>query len=252
MSRKYQPALLERVIDEQQIAPRIGELYQLSGGGFGGKAMRSYAEAWAAIALLNGEYVHWIDGACRFNPARVIKCLPSNIPESNNLLHNLFVGRGFTVHQFSALIERLASEISITKAKLVVIDGPLVMHLDEQVKDREARALLKKSLKHLANCASKYHIAIILITSSKPYSKRHANLLKMIENSCPQRLTGRIEARGKTSRMRLLHHPSGTSGYRELAVEQETLQQSFSRIFHQQIMLQHGSNEEIESLIELS
>ena len=252
MSRKYQPALLERVIDEQQIAPRIGELYQLSGGGFGGKAMRSYAEAWAAIALLNGEYVHWIDGACRFNPARVIKCLPSNIPESNNLLHNLFVGRGFTVHQFSALIERLASEISITKAKLVVIDGPVVMHLDEQVKDREARALLKKSLNHLVHCASKYHIAIILITSSKPYSKRHANLLKMVEKSCPQRLTGRIEARGKTSRMRLLHHPSGTSGYRELAVEQETLQQSFSRIFHQQIMLQHGSNEEIESLIELS
>ena len=178
MSSKHQPALFEKAIDEQQIAPRIGELYQLSGSGFGGKAMRSYAEAWAAIALLNGEYVHWIDGACRFNPARIIKCLPSNIPESNNLLHNLFVGRGFTVHQFSALIERLANEISITKAKLVVIDGPVVMHLDEQVKDREARALLKKSLKHLAYCASKYHIAIILITSSKPYSKRHATLLK--------------------------------------------------------------------------
>ena len=37
MPRKYQPALLGRVIDEQQIAPRIGELYQLSGGGFGGR-----------------------------------------------------------------------------------------------------------------------------------------------------------------------------------------------------------------------
>ena len=252
MPANYQPAVFERTIDEQLITPRTGSLYQLSGDGFAGKSMRSYAEAWAAVALLNGEYVHWIDGACRFNPARIIKCLPSNIPESNNLLHNLFVGRGFTVHQFSALIERLASEISITKAKLVVIDGPVVMHLDEQVKDREARALLKKSLQHLAHCASKYHIAIIVITSSKPYSKRHANLLKMIENSCPQRLTGRTEARRNTSRIRLLHHPSGTSGYRELAVEQETLQQSFSRIFHQQIMLQHGYNEEIESLIELS
>ena len=252
MSRKYQPALLERVIDEQQIAPRRGGLYQLSGGGFGGKTMRSYAEAWAAIALLNGEYVHWIDGACRFNPARIIKCLPSSTPEANNLLHNLFVGRGFTVHQFSALIERLASEISITKAKLVVIDGPVVMHLDEQVKDREARALLKKSLKNLAHCATKYHIAIIVITSSKPYSKRHATLLKMIEKNCSQRLSGRIEVRGKTSRLRLLHYPSGASGYREIPSEQETLQQSFNRVFHQQIMLQHGSDEEIESLIEMS
>ena len=252
MPRKYQPALLERVIDEQQIAPRIGELYQLSGGGFGGKTMRSYAEAWTAIALINGEYVHWIDGACRFNPARIIKCLPSHIPESNNLLHNLFVGRGFTVHQFSALIERLASELSITKAKLVVIDGPVVMHLDEQVKDREARALLKKSLQHLAHCASKYHIAIILITSSKPYSKRHASLLKMIEHNCPRRLTGRMEKRGKTGRMHLLHYPSGTSGYRETVAEQETLQQSFSRIIHQQIMQQYDTSLDIESLIELS
>ena len=63
MSRKYQPALLERVIDEQQIAPRRGALYQLAGNGFSGKSMRSYAEAWAAIAPLKGEYVHWIDGA---------------------------------------------------------------------------------------------------------------------------------------------------------------------------------------------
>ena len=111
MSRKYQPALLERIIDEQQIAPRRGALYQLAGSGFGGKSMRSYAEAWAAIALLNGEFVHWIDGACRFNPTRIMKCLPSNIPESNNLLHNLLVGRGFTVHQFSALVERVPIEL---------------------------------------------------------------------------------------------------------------------------------------------
>jgi len=252
MSRKYQPALLERVIDEQQIAPRRGALYQLAGNGFSGKSMRSYAEAWAAIALLNGEFVHWIDGACRFNPARIMKCLTSNIPESNNLLHNLFVGRGFTVHQFSALVERLASEISITKAKLVVIDGPVVMHLDEQVKDREARALLKKSLKHLAHCASKYQIAIIVITSSKPYSKRHATLLKMIETNCTQRLTGRIEVHGKKSRIRLLHYPSGVSGYQETASEQETLQQSFNRVFHQQMMLQYSNNEDVESLIEMS
>ena len=74
----------------------------------------------------------------------------------------------------------------------------------------------------------------------------------MIEKNCSQRLSGRITFRGKTSRIRLLHYPSGASGYREIASEQETLQQSFTRVFHQQIMLQHGSNEEIESLIEIS
>ena len=112
-------------IDEVQIFPRKGQLYQLRGGGRSGKSMRHFAEAWAAMTLMNGDYVHWIDGACRFNPARIIKCFPHTLADPEQLLHGLFVGRGFTVHQFSHLIDRLYSEIKITRAKLIVVDGPI-------------------------------------------------------------------------------------------------------------------------------
>jgi len=49
-----------------------------------------------------------------------------------------------------------------------------------------------------------------------------------------------------------LHYPSGVSGYQETFSEQETLQQSFNRVFHQQMMLQYSNNEDVESLIEMS
>ena len=121
--------LPQRVIDEQQIMPRKGGIYRLCGSGFAGKAMRSYAEAWTAMALMGGQYVHWIDGACRFNPERILRCFPPTLPEANYLLRNLFIGRGFTVHQFSSLVERVADELSITEAQLIVVDGPVAMHL---------------------------------------------------------------------------------------------------------------------------
>ena len=56
----------------------------------------------------------------------------------------------------------------------------------------------------------------------------------------------------KKSRIRLLNYPIGVSGYQETASEQETLQQSFNRVFHQQMMLQYSNNEDVESLIEMS
>ena len=169
MTKRRYPLVQERIIDEQQIIPRRGGIYRLCGSGFAGKSMRVYAEAWAAMALMNGQYVHWIDGACRFNPARILACFPNTYPNANNLLHNLFIGRGFTVHQFTSLIDRIANELAITMAELVIIDGPIVMHLDSQVKDREARTLLKRSMDKLNQIAVKNKAAVChLYTSPSP------------------------------------------------------------------------------------
>ena len=152
MSRRHYPLVQERFIDERlTFLERV--VFIASAVVFVGKTMRQYAEAWTAMALMNGQYVHWIDGACRFNPARILRCFPEALPEANYLLHNLFVGRGFTVHQFASLIQRITSELSITAAKLIVVDGPIVMHLDTQVKEREARTLLKRCMAKLTEVA---------------------------------------------------------------------------------------------------
>tara|TARA_B100001121_G_scaffold95702_1_gene84638 strand:- start:6062 stop:6814 length:753 start_codon:yes stop_codon:yes gene_type:complete len=237
MRKKYYPMLPQRVIDEQQIMPRKGGIYRLCGSGFAGKAMRSYAEAWTAMALMGGQYVHWIDGACRFNPERILRCFPPTLPEANYLLRNLFIGRGFTVHQFSSLVERIADELSITEAQLIVVDGPVAMHLDSQVRDREARTLLKRSMTRLSEIANRNNVAVIVITAAKPYSKRHKTLLNIIDSRCNQKLIGRKKRQGNQTKMWLVHHPSGASGFREQPQQQETLQQSYARLLHQQLSL---------------
>lgn len=251
MHNRFHPVLGNRTIDEQQITPKRGGVYQLCGSGLSGKSMRNYAEAWTAIALMKGEYVHWIDGACRFNPARIIECFPDNVPESNNLLRNLFVGRGFTVHQFSSLISRLEHELNITNSKLVIVDGPILMHLDSQIKDREARILLKRTMKILGDLAAEKQISIIVITAGKSYSKRHAGLLQIVDKYVSQRLTGRVQKIGRNQRMYLVHEPTGVSGYREGLGSQESLQHSFTRIFHQQLTA-YRYGEMIDSLDEIS
>lgn len=231
-------------IDEVQIFPRKGQLYQLRGGGRSGKSMRHFAEAWAAMTLMNGDYVHWIDGACRFNPARIIKCFPHTLADPEQLLHGLFVGRGFTVHQFSHLIDRLYSEIKITRAKLIVVDGPITMHLDSQINDYEARSLLRKSMNSLAIIASKFNTSIVVITSLKAYSPRHSTLLTLVGNRCQTSLLGRIRIVQGQKKMWLLHLPSGNSGYRDQRTEQETLHESTSRVIHSRLRIE--GREEIE------
>ena len=247
MAKKRHPIVQDRVIDEQQIIPRRGGIYRLCGSGFAGKTMRVYAEAWTAMALMNGQYVHWIDGACRFNPARVLACFPDSYPNANDLLHNLFIGRGFTVHQFTSLIDRVANELAITMAKLIIVDGPIVMHLDAQVKDREARTLLKRSMDKLNQIAVKNDVAVIVITAAKAHSKRHKMLLDIVDNHCNQSLLGRRRQIGSRGKMWLIHRPSGSCGFREEWQEQETLEQSYSRILHQQLW--SHSNDEIEELV---
>lgn len=247
MAKKRYPIVQDRVIDEQQIIPRRGGIYRLCGSGFAGKTMRVYAEAWTAMALMNGQYVHWIDGACRFNPARVLACFPDSYPNANDLLHNLFIGRGFTVHQFTSLIDRVANELAITMAKLIIVDGPIVMHLDAQVKDREARTLLKRSIDKLNEIAVKKDVAVIVITAAKAHSKRHKMLLDIVDNHCNQSLLGRRRKIGSRGKMWLIHRPSGSCGFREEWQEQETLKQSYSRILHQQLW--SHSNDEIEELV---
>ena len=247
MAKKRYPIVQDRVIDEQQIIPRRGGIYRLCGSGFAGKSMRIYAEAWTAMALMNGQYVHWIDGACRFNPARVLACFPDSYPNANDLLHNLFIGRGFTVHQFTSLIDRVANELAITMAKLIIVDGPIVMHLDAQVKDREARTLLKRSMDKLNQIAVKNDVAVIVITAAKAHSKRHKMLLDIVDNHCNQSLLGRRRKIGSRGKMWLIHRPSGSCGFREEWQEQETLEQSYSRILHQQLW--SHSNDEIEELV---
>ena len=247
MAKKRYPIVQDRVIDEQQIIPRRGGIYRLCGNGFAGKTMRVYAEAWTAMALMNGQYVHWIDGACRFNPARVLACFPDTYSNANDLLHNLFIGRGFTVHQFTSLIDRVANELAITMAKLIIVDGPIVMHLDAQVKEREARTLLKRSIDKLNEIAVKNDAAVIVITAAKAHSKRHKMLLNIVDNHCNQSLLGRRRKIGSRGKMWLIHLPSGSCGFREEWQEQETLEQSYSRILHQQLW--SHSNDEIEELV---
>lgn len=203
---------LERPLDFSVIAPKKGHVYHLRGHGHAGRTMRKYAETWAASALLRGECVHWIDGASRMNPTRILHRFPRSETSARDHLHRLYVGRGFTVHQLATLIERLEREVSITAAPLVIVDAPLAMHLDRQVGDHEARCLMRQLIQHLQSVAVLGNVAVLIITEHTPTSKRHKQLLTMVERNSSQQLIEHVRGSGRNARRWLSHNPSGSSG----------------------------------------
>ena len=201
-----------KTLDLDLIAPQRGEVYHLRGQGYAGKSMRKYAESWTATALRAGQNVHWIDGASRIDPARLLHHFPPTEPAAHEHLHRLFIGRGFTVHQLSSLVERLAREVSITGAPLVIIDAPIAMHLDNQVGDNEARCLMRRLMFEVKSIAKNQNVAVLLITSHQAKSKRHQQLLTMVERQASHQLVEQREGRNKNARRWLTHSPSGLSG----------------------------------------
>jgi len=194
------------------IAPIRGHIYHLRGHGHAGRSMRRYAEAWTVAALMQGECVHWIDGASRMNPARILNQFPVRDSSSRENLHRLYVGRGFTVHQLTTLVERLGREVSITAAPLVVIDAPIAMHLDRQVSDHEARCLMRQLIGELRSIAQHNNTAVLVITRHEAESKRHQQLLRMVEQQATHQLLEHIHGRGRNVQRWLSHQPSGAIG----------------------------------------
>ena len=88
-------------------------------------------------------------------------------------------------------MQRLQAEIKITKAKLIVVDGPITMHLDPQIGNYEARSLFRRTIDLLKQIAEENDVGIVLITSSKVHSRRHSHLLTMVKNRCQASLLGK-------------------------------------------------------------
>ena len=213
-----------------RISPKRGEVYHLRSLGQAGRSMRKYAESWVVAALQTGQSVHWIDGASRINPARFLNRFPPDESNVHGHLHRLFIGRGFTVHQLATLIERLAREVSITGSPLVVIDAPISMHLDAQIGDHEARCLMRRLMEEVQSIATKQQTAIILITDKEPKSKRHQQLLRMVEQKSTQQLSEDRPLRGKGARCWLSHSPSGLSGMWPTTARSVTLFHAVERL----------------------
>ena len=206
----YAPVQRREVnLNHDVIAPIRGHIYHLRGHGHAGRSMRRYAEAWTVAALMQGECVHWIDGASRMNPARILNQFPVGDSSAREHLRRLYVGRGFTVHQLTTLVERLGREVSITAAPLVVIDAPIAMHLDRQVSDHEARCLMRQLIGELRSIAQHNNTAVLVITRHEAESKRHQQLLRMVEQQATHQLLEHIHGRGRNVQRWLSHQPSG-------------------------------------------
>ena len=141
---------------------------------------RSVAEVCVSEMLARQEFVHWVDGACRIDPSRLIPLLSKRSDDIRGCLSRMLVSRGFTLHQFLQQIERLPNEIALTNSSLVVIDGILQMHADELIRKRESRAILNRSVQILESL-SKQGVNVLIIERTKSRDTRHTESLEYIQ-----------------------------------------------------------------------
>lgn len=199
-------------IDPSQIQPQAGQLYHLSGPGRSGKSMRCVAEHWVACALAQGQTVHWVDGACRIDPARFIPLLEAMGAEVEPCLARLYLSRGFTLHQLDRQLERLPEELAITRSPMVVVDGLLTMHGDDAVSSLESRTLLRRHVNILRTLAHQHHAAVVAITGldHEPFdSARH---IGYVRRHSQNHLKGMWRGRKRQRLLHVVHQRSGIQG----------------------------------------
>ena len=133
----------------------------LEGPGYFGKDGRVLAQHWTSILLSRGHAVHWIDGSHRFDPSGFFPSMRSLDCPIEDGLRRLYIGRGFTLHQLHALIQRIRHEVALTQASMIVVDGMLAMFLDEQIKRFEARSILRHCLAMLQDVAIQCPVIVL-------------------------------------------------------------------------------------------
>lgn len=205
-------------INLADIQPQAGQIYHVTGPGFAGDRMRPIVEQWVIQAIEHEQTVHWIDGACRINPARFIPLLEQHKLPINESLSRIFLSRGFTLHQLDSQLARLPSELAITKSPIVVVDGLLTMHEDDAIGTLESRILLRRHIHVLEQIAKQRQVAVILITGTSS-AKRHGRRLDYIRRHAQNHLDGRIVQRNRTSVLRLHHPRSGQFGILAISAE---------------------------------
>ncbi len=207
-------ALVHRThgIDPAQIQPQAGQLYHLSGPGRSGKSMRCVAEHWVAHALVQGRTVHWVDGACRIDPARFIPLLEAMGAEAEPCLARLYLSRGFTLHQLDRQLERLPDELAITRSPMVVVDGLLAMHSDDAVSSLESRTLLRRHTNILRHLAHRHHTAVVAITGLDHGPSDLARHVRYVRRHSQNHLEGTWRGRRRQRLLHVIHRRSGLQG----------------------------------------
>ena len=224
-----------------QVRPQRGQLYHLSGPGHAGRSMRPVAEQWVAQALASGRVVHWVDGACRVDPSRVLPLLATLRADIDACLSRLYLSRGFTLHQLDRQLERLSRELSITRSPLLVVDGLLAMHEDDAIKRRESRALFRRHVKWLQMLAEQQHVAIVVITEHHATSPHQQRLVQGLHRRSQQHLIGHWQGSRRRRHLVLYHPRSGLRGRWQDATPQHQSRLRFTQRRPDTVRLRNGT-----------
>lgn len=228
------------------VRPHQGQMYHLSGPGHAGRSMRPIAEYWVAQTLATGRVVHWVDGACRVDPSRVIPLLRALQVDVANCLSRLYLSRGFTLHQLDRQLERLAQEVHITRSPLLIVDGLLAMHEDDAIKRRESRALFRRHVKWLRTLAEQQQIAVVAITERHATTTHQQRLVQSLHRQSQQHLIGHWQGSRRRRQLVLNHPRSGLQGRWQDTIDN---QQSRLRFTQQRLFGQQRSQAREENVV---
>ena len=164
-----------------------------------------------ALALASGHVVHWIDGACRLDPGRFSPWL-AQLGVGPRALASLRVARGFTAHQFAAMAARLAGEVKDSGSRLIVVDAPMAMFDDDELRAREGRDMVRHLCADLERAASA-NDAIVIVVHGRHGSRAQAWRTQRLLHLAKSRLDvavnpdGALRLRREEGPWRLLRSP---------------------------------------------
>ncbi len=179
----------DRRLDESMPPLRLGTINLLLNQG---ERMRDLMMRVAVVELASGFQVHWVDGAGRIDPGKMMPHLRRVGCEPRCGLSRLKVSRAHTAYQLAGQIERLVGAGSglHEQNRLFVIDNLSAMFSDPQLLTSESVSLLNRAMANLRTLAERG--VCILISSSRP---RQSTTHSILERSMTSRSDVVIHAR---------------------------------------------------------
>ena len=135
----------------------------------------------AADRALAGDSVLYLDGANVFDPFLIGRLARAGGAAPSAVLGRIHVSRAFTCHQMTRLVtERLGCALRTSRARLIILSGPLETFYDEAVPYQEVAGLLRRILATLRHLAHLGHCLLCLSPVPPPEAKGRDTLLKTL------------------------------------------------------------------------
>ena len=123
----------------------------------------------------------YIDGGMCADPYKIASYARKMEVDQREILNHIHISRAFTVYQLTSIIQELLEpSIKRYKPRTLIIGKFPVLHMDSDVKDKEAKTLLRTNIHKIRELTTKYNLVTVFTNIDRGMPSNNRGLREII------------------------------------------------------------------------